>query len=368
MPGLAIATDAPFGRQSLNVSRSRQDDNSRSPSPVRPPMSPLSPNLSPTQNPPLTSGPAPASRPPTLQTGITNPATLTSQPLGDVYPDFSRGRPVLSHPTQPDQAVNVIPPPEPRPEPLNLDDNPDALALRSAISILQLQRAKAERDIQTLARAKADALADPAAFVSDLCAGRVSTEGDLLFPDGKRPLPQQVRRNVVGNEGTYGSTKHEEEEEDEDDDDLEPEHGSEEDSVGASATNKSGAGAVPETGGEGQETHEALRSAPKPPISKPAWQTLPKPQNVVRCPPINWAQYAVVGESLDKLHEVQKRVPTEGLPTVVVGTGGATQGPQAQPITTPATVVGGQRKLVGIAAPYSPMRDRLENKTKGGKK
>ncbi len=41
---------------------------------------------------------------------------------------------------------------------------------------------------------------------------------------------------------------------------------------------------------------------------------IPGSQNVVRAPPINWAQYHIVGESLDKLHEEQRRRPANGEP------------------------------------------------------
>merc|ERR1711964_500873 len=45
-----------------------------------------------------------------------------------------------------------------------------------------------------------------------------------------------------------------------------------------------------------------------------SWEKLPKPQDVVRMPHINWDQYAVVGESLNKLHSEQLRNPPEGSP------------------------------------------------------
>ena len=35
------------------------------------------------------------------------------------------------------------------------------------------------------------------------------------------------------------------------------------------------------------------------------WPEIPIPQNVVRAPPINWAKYQVVGDSLEKLHKDQ---------------------------------------------------------------
>lgn len=38
----------------------------------------------------------------------------------------------------------------------------------------------------------------------------------------------------------------------------------------------------------------------------------PAPQNVVRCPPINWAKYHIVGEPLEKLHDQQRMRPSPG--------------------------------------------------------
>jgi len=49
---------------------------------------------------------------------------------------------------------------------------------------------------------------------------------------------------------------------------------------------------------------------------------LPTPQSVVRCPPINWAQYGVVGDSLEKLHAEQMAAPTPGVP-LPLGPGGS---------------------------------------------
>jgi hypothetical protein len=65
----------------------------------------------------------------------------------------------------------------------------------------------------------------------------------------------------------------------------------------------------------------------------------PNPQNVVRCPPINWAKYHVVGESLDKLHEEQRQRPEPG-------------NPRRDEYDRPLEHV--------IAAPYRPFVDKLE--------
>jgi len=36
------------------------------------------------------------------------------------------------------------------------------------------------------------------------------------------------------------------------------------------------------------------------------FDNIPRPQNVVRCPPIEWAKYHIVGESLEKMHNFQQ--------------------------------------------------------------
>lgn len=79
---------------------------------------------------------------------------------------------------------------------------------------------------------------------------------------------------------------------------------------------------------------------------------IPGPQNVVRCPPINWAKYHVVGESLDILHEEQRNRPSQGQ-VRRDGEGVGTRAPEAV-----------------IAAPYSPFTDSLGDegvRTKRGK-
>ena len=57
---------------------------------------------------------------------------------------------------------------------LSLDENPDAIALRNAISILQIQRQQSIKDIQTLDRLKNAALQDPQGFLADLKDNKLS--------------------------------------------------------------------------------------------------------------------------------------------------------------------------------------------------
>lgn len=64
----------------------------------------------------------------------------------------------------------------------------------------------------------------------------------------------------------------------------------------------------------------------------------------MRCPPVNWAKYHVVGEALDKLHEEQRRRPVND------------QG------NDDTLGVEGEDHI--IAAPYNPWKDRLGPATK----
>ncbi|KAI1649806.1 hypothetical protein F4815DRAFT_454201 [Daldinia loculata] len=263
-------------------------------------------------------------------------------------------RPTYTHSSQQDQ-VGIAPPP---PEPIDFDSNPDVLALKSAISILQLQRRKAAADMALLSRVKTAALAEPEAFVRDLTTGRVGMEGDALY-------------------GGNSSAAYDDDDDDDDDDD-------EDDEMEDTQSNTAAAGQpAPSTtshaSSSGNRTltdslvasHSEIKSdpdatEPEPPHhhqhqpnpqSRP-WTRLPKPQNVVRCPPINWAQYAVVGESLDKLHSEQISRPAQGVPAAV-GPDGRYEF-KGEP--------GRQEKLVGVAAPYAPGKDRIERKPKGPKR
>jgi hypothetical protein len=76
----------------------------------------------------------------------------------------------------------------------------------------------------------------------------------------------------------------------------------------------------------------------------------------VRCPPINWSKYAVVGDSLSKLHAEQLANPPQGSPAVLGANGTYEFKADAKP-----------DRYVGIAAPYAPGEDKLEKKPKAGK-
>jgi hypothetical protein len=163
-----------------------------------------------------------------------------------------------------------------------------------------MQARNATKDIQALQAIKERAMKDPEGFARAVATGEVQGKGDALF------APSQ-------------------DDDDMDDDDEE----------------------VPEERLDKEKEEKA-------------WPKLPTPQNVVRCPPINWNQYAVVGESLDKLHADQQARPTEGMPQRLGPDGSLSFGGDGQ--RRPADL--------GVAAPYQFGRDKIEKMStrKGGKR
>ncbi|KAL8933022.1 MAG: hypothetical protein Q9216_006560 [Gyalolechia sp. 2 TL-2023] len=177
-------------------------------------------------------------------------------------------------------------PPIPPLEPFSESDNSDAIALRSALSVLQIQRQQALRDLKTLEQQKKAAAADPEDFLKAAAAGEIRTQrsGVLGSEPGLSPSPLQAT-----------SVHHEE--------DL------------------------------------GWKAKPTSVSDNIKYGKIPGPQNVVRCPPVNWAKYHVMGQSLDKLHGEQRRRP--------VNDQGDADGPHT----------GGQEHI--IAAPYNPWKDHL---------
>lgn len=167
--------------------------------------------------------------------------------------------------THTQQAPQVsMPQPKPSPQTIDLSQNPDALAVKSAISILQMQMRNAKRDMVTLQRIKERAMEDPEGFVGSLKEGE------------QREREENARKRGRMVVDTESSSDEDEDEESE----------------------------------EGQQVNGAQAETPK-------WEALPTPQNVVRCPPVNWAKYGVMGESLDKLHDDQIRRPSQGIPATI---------------------------------------------------
>lgn len=285
MPALTVDTSPQSQSQSSRAhSPHTTHTASRSASPVRPPVSPITPTIGHARLATATSSnPSPPS-------SNKNSSSHAGAPPRQTY----------THSQPPQTAIT-----QPPPVPIKLDENTDALALKSAMSILQLQARNAENDIRRLAGLKERALRDPEGFMKAADSGELQMKGDRLFNPSA------------------------EDEEDDDDEDEEME----------------------EANGEQDTTSDGKE--------KP-WGKLPGKQTVVRCPPINWQKYAVVGESLDKLHADQTARPTEGMPQVL-GLDGKLRyggdGPRRAPD-------------LGIAAPYQPGRDKIDKMgtRRGGKR
>lgn len=141
---------------------------------------------------------------------------------------------------------------EPDPFPVNLDENSDAIALKAALSILQMQKQQSQSDIKQLDHMKAAAHNDPQAFLHALKIGNLTKAPSSAIVDL-----------------------------DEDADEDGPE----------------------------LETETADPETPNVQFGQ-----FPLPQNIVRTPPINWAKYHLVGDSLDRLHHEQRQRPEPGVP------------------------------------------------------
>ena len=243
--------------------------------------------------------PSPGHRLPTVQSHsfVDSPVTedrYGERPPSPAAPPYSPITPVMTstdlassngkYPHGPPENAQRPPPPVPFSE----SDNSDAMALRSAISILQIQRQQSQRDMKMLEEQKKAALADPAGFANAVAWGEVKTTrsgGLVVGPDPKAQWEEPANGLQNGITDT-----------DEDAD------------------------------------NELTRRAAK-------FEDIPGPQNVVRCPPVNWAKYHIIGDPLDKLHEEQRSRPTPGQPHM-----------DEEPTRAPEHV---------IAAPYSPWTDRL---------
>ena len=154
-------------------------------------------------------------------------------------------------------ASTLIPSPLENGDPVSESDNPDAIALRAAISILEMQREQSKSDLRRLESIKLEALADPAFFEHELKAGRVRSRDGQESLFGRQPTSQADADDEI-------------------------------------------------TQDEGMTANRRPSEAP--------FAAIPAPQSVVRCPPINWAKYHVIGEPLDKLHEEQISRPSPGEP------------------------------------------------------
>lgn len=252
--------------------------------PINPPL-----NMSTLPTPPPLS--VITSQSPNSKTPLTQNDHNQYRSVSPTAPPYSPITPVMSS-TNPHETARYSSPPSqntPQPPPLipfSESDNSDAIALRSAISILQIQRQQTLRDLKTLERQKKAAVADPEAFAADALAGKVKTTSQGGLSLG--PILEK-----------------------------------------------------PPKGSAGECEDSAIESDVDdgPPQQSSRFDPIPGPQNVVRTPPINWAKYHIVGESLDKLHEEQKARPIPGQPRR-----------DGDPLRAPEHI---------MAAPYNPWTDKL---------
>lgn len=215
LPALYVETKQPLASSRKS---SEHHDHHRSASPVAPPYSPITP-------------------------------VMSSTSLSENTAEYQHAPP--QHLSQPPLPISI-----------SETENPDAVALRAALSILQIQRLQTLRDMRNLEQQKKAAVADPDRFATDVAKGKVKTisgNGLVVGPSldvERKTSPDDFQDSAL-------------------DSDLDDERPLREDS---------------------------------------RFENIPGPQNIVRMPPVNWAKYHIVGESLDKLHEEQRARPIPGQP------------------------------------------------------
>ena len=179
--------------------------------------------------------------------------------------------------------------------------------------------------MQALEQIKLAALKDPEAFVSELVAGKLKSgaggNGDGGGGGGGNAMDDVLSASLRG---------------------TQDQHAQQEDEVTPSSSNDGNeAGMIGNGDKKPNDGQDPSRSMFAP---------VPTPQNIFRCPPINWAKYHVVGEALDRIHAEQIARPPTG--DVVAGpgeVGGSNSGNGAQT----------RDPLYVLSAPYSPFQDRV---------
>lgn len=338
MPGLTVKPgerSSPSSRISQPNSSSAAPGQRTSTSPPRPPVEPLSPVL----------GPA------SLAT-----SKQTNAPGGPAKKTFTHSQAATQY---------VAPPP---PKPVSLEENPDAIALRAAMSILQIQKRRAEGDLIALQKIQNRAREDPEGFRDALLANQIPKKTDGLF---------NLSKEDIGEDSDEDNEDEEDEDRDEEDNDeagdghqtVDDGHEvysrnataveEDEDMVDAPDADNSSGRHREDNDVEDDDMIDVDHAAPSPPKIRrkksEKWPPLPARQNVVRMPAINWSQYAVVGESLDKLHEDQRKNPVDGAPQIL--------GPDGRVKAAEGGKQRGQPAV--IAAPYDAFKDKIEKKKPG---
>ena len=218
-----------------------------------------------------------------------SPSEQPSPPHSPITPRAIAAQLAAMEPYNPPRAI-----PQPAPVPIAESDNPDVVALRSALMILQMQRETARRDIKELQRMRDDAVRDPEAYVKELVErtkreeekrklkGRPPEREDLLAPTLKYVV------QGLGEDAELLKTEKKEE------------------STKMEGLNKERSGDDADSSSDEEDDDSKTSKFGAP----------PKPQNIYRMPPVNWAKYQVAGPSLDRLHEEQRARPAPGHPAL----------------------------------------------------
>ena len=303
MPTLSIPPSSP------DALHNDQQSGPHPPSPTAPPYSPITPTMSNSLPAPLPTEAADANNNSYNKNRNQIPYASPTNPR----PSYA-APPPSSNPYAPLPSTRPPPTPQmsepPQSVPISESTNPDAIALRAAMSVLQLQRKQTLRDMETLEGQKKAAVADPEAFARDVISGKIKARG---------------MQNILG---PVGELQH-----------------------GLSGANPRREGEL--DGGPADEAEDAVEmdeaeDEDDKRMAETAFGEIPSAQNVVRMPPINWTKYHIVGESLDKLHEEQRSRPVAGQPFRDRNLKPKQRAPEHV-----------------IASPYDPFRDKMDVKEKG---
>jgi len=199
--------------------------------------------------------------------------------------------------------------------PFSSEDSSDAIALRAAISSLQLQKKKAQDDMRVLENVKRQAVAQPEAFVRHVLDGGGGRSAQPARFD-VRQTPTRDDEESSDDMATDGRRI---------------------------ATDKTQVPEIPDS--QSTSFASSAQSQPASSIQRSftTFPELPQPQDVVRCPPINWSKYHILGVPLQRLHNQQQASPNDGA-------GGLSR-------TRNGDIV--------IAAPYDAFTDQLDTNNSG---
>lgn len=253
-------------------------------SPEAPPASPLTPVVQPV-------------KPVTLDPAASVPESIELPPNGHaaLYYNQDASRRIPSA-----QFIE-----QPATQPFSGDDSTDAIALRAAISSLQFQRVTAQRDLRALEEIKRQAIQRPDEFRQ-----HILVQGGLRAAVQKPSLQQLLSQ----------------EPNQDDDENMDEENAvtGADDDISTKKTYLDApflrTGEVPDSqqsptplSSFGSMTPaQTAQSFDQQTVQSRNFPPIPDPQEVVRCPPIEWAKYNIVGESLDKLHRQQQLHPGNG--------------------------------------------------------